>query len=496
MKRLLLFLSTILTIIAAQAQTPYLKTGDIVSIHYGYWEQTSWYPENVYEYRTNYMEASNSGIKMVPYATDDCLWELTVENNVYAFKDLTTGKYLKIKDEISQESALILADNASAFYFTDMGGEKGKYMFGQLYYNTVTPWGSPIALLMSQYQDIFMVAGWNPSDLYIEKWEQKGAGQPTGHFNPSKIEFTYAANSDAAAAQARDVSFMIEATTESYYQCVRRDEALLRRSTSDVDESQIRITNVYWESDSIKKGKESYLNVDKYVAQADESRMLMTLSEPVTPTQTSQWQFTITPTGKSPMGLKDNFNGLARWIDYADNVVVEYTSGDGAPQKAKMRVVRKAYHEKDLPTLTFSINPVTYTFTKEEESKVFDVVATHQHGTAIFNVDSQIVDTTFTLRPEKIALTAKNFELTDDADWLTAERHGDYKILVNATENNTNTKRSATLTGTLHPQQGRDHQPVSFSILLHQRGEHGRGEEPQPGSFHGPGQVRCFSGCR
>ena len=473
MKRLLLILSAIFSLVGVQAQTPYLETGDIVSIHYGYWEQTSWWPENVYEYRTNYMEASNLGIKMVPYATDDCLWELTVENNAYAFKDLTTGKYLKIKDEISQESALILADNASAFYFTDMGGEKGKYMFGQLYYNTVTPWGSPIALLMSQYQDIFMVAGWNPSDLYIEKWEQKGAGKPTGHFNPSKIEFTYAADSDAAAAQARDVSFMIEATTESYYQCVRRDEALLRRSTSDVDESQIRITNVYWESDSINKGKESYLNVDKYVAHADESRMLMTLGEPVTPTQTSQWQFTITPIGKSPMGLKDNFNGLARWIDYADDVVVEYTSGDGVPQKAKMRVVRKAYHEKDLPTLTFSINPVTYTFTKEEESKVFDVVATHQHGRAIFNVDSQIVDTTFTLRPEKIALTNANLALTDDADWLSAERHGDYKIRVNAKANESASKRTATLTGTLHPQQGGDHSSVSFTIPLYQRGEHG-----------------------
>ena len=476
MKRLLLFLSTILTIIAAQAQTPYLKTGDIVSIHYGYWEQTSWYPENVYEYRTNYMEASNSGIKMVPYATDDCLWELTVENNVYAFKDLTTGKYLKIKDEISQESALILADNASAFYFTDMGGEKGKYMFGQLYYNTVTPWGSQIALLMSQYQDIFMVAGWNPSDLYIEKWEQKGAGKPTGHFNPSKIEFTYAADSDAAAAQARDVSFMIEATTESYYKCIRRpDEALLRRSTGDVDESQIRITNIYWQSDSVSKSSSvSKLDKNNYVnCPETHGREVLSRSEYTYNEQDKKWQFTITPVGASPMGLKDKLGTQTRWIDYADNVVVEYTYGGGETQTAEMRVVRKAYHEKDLPTLTFSINPVTYTFTKEEESKVFDVVATHQHGRAIFNVDSQIVDTTFTLRPEKIALTAENFELTDDTDWLTAERYGDYKIRVTATENNTNTKRSATLTGTLHPQQGEDHSSVSFTIPLYQRGEHG-----------------------
>ena len=472
MKRLLIILSAIFSLVGVQAQT--LKTGDIVSISFKYypWGQTL-------DYYT-YMEASTSGILSKTYATDDCLWELEVSttNNgyQYAFKDLTTGKYLAVNYTGSNQEALKLSEKdaqGTLFSFTEKEGVVGQYMLGELYYNTVTSWGQAMPLWISEYGGTFMVANWNAYDFYIEKWEQKGAGQPTGHFNPSKIEFTYAADSDAAAAQARDVSFMIEATTESYYQCVRRDEALLRRSTSDVDESQIRITNVYWESDSINKGKESYLNVDKYVAHADESRTLMTLSEPVTPTQTSQWQFTITPTGKSPMGLKDNFNGLARWIDYADDVVVEYTSGDGVPQKAKMRVVRKAYHEKDLPTLTFSINPVTYTFTKEEESKVFDVVATHQHGRAIFNVDSQIVDTTFTLRPEKIALTNANLALTDDTDWLIAERYGDYKIRVTATENNTNTKRSATLTGTLHPQQGGDHSSVSFTIPLYQRGEHG-----------------------
>ena len=465
MKRLLIILSAIFSFAGMQAQA--LKTGDVVSISF---KNTPW---NTFDYYT-YMEASTSGILSKTYATDDCLWELTVNNNQYAFRDLTTGKYLAIHNTGSNQESLILSNQATLFSFTDKGSVEGKYMYGQLYYNTVTHWGAAVSLMVSEYGGTFLVAGWNAYDLYIEKWEQKGAGQPTGHFSPSKIEFTYAADEDAAAKQARDVTFMIEASTESYYQCVpRQDEALLRRSTGNVDENQIQIQGIYWESDSINKGLVSNLDVRKYVVHADVSRTLMTLSDPVTPTATRQWQFIITPVGKSPMGLKDKLGTQTRWIDYADNVVVEYTYGGGAPQKARMRVVRKAYHEEDLPTLVFSINPATYTFTQEAESKVFDVVATHQHGRAIFNVDSQIVDTAFTLRPEKIALTNANLALTDDTDWLTAERYGDYKIRVTATENNTNTKRSATLTGTLHPQQGGDHSSVSFTIPLYQRGEHG-----------------------
>ena len=479
MKRLLLIISAILSLATLQAQTPYLETGDIVTIHVGYWEQTAWFPEHVYEYRTKYMEASTSGIKMVPYATDNCLWELTVENNAYAFKDLTTGKHLRIKDVISQESALILADNASAFYFTDKGSQTGEYMYGQLYYNTVTPWGSPISLLMSQYDDIFMVAGWNPSDLYIEKWEKKGNDNPTGHFSPSKIEFTYAKDKEEAAEQARDVTFMIEATTESYYQCIRRqDEALLRRTTNNVAGEDVEIVDIYWASDSINKVKESNLDVSKYVAYQDANRTLMTISEHTN--QDGQWQFTITPVGASPMGLKQKIYeetvngttvGIDRWVDYADRVVVEYQYGESEPQKAHMRVVRKSYREEELPTLTFSINPLTYTFTPNEESKVFTVIATHQHGHAIYNVDNQIIDTTFTVRSEKIDLTNENLKLTSDKEWLTADRYNDSKdkIIVTAAKNETGEKRYATLTGTLNPQQSGDHVPVDFTIPLEQR---------------------------
>ena len=322
MKRLLLIISAILGITTAQAQ--YLKTGDIVSISF---KNTPWSTLN---YHT-YMQASNSGILSTTVVNDDCLWELTIENNTYAFKDLTTGKYLRINNTGSNQESLQLANEAdarSAFSFTDKGGENGKYMYGQLYYNTITHWGASVSLMVSEYGGTFLVAGWNAYDLYIEKWEKKGAGKPTGHFNPSKIEFSYVGDQEGENEKdddPRTVQFIIEATTDSYYQCSTRpyEEPYLRRSTGNVDMSDIQVTNVYWQSDSINKGTFSNLDVSKYVAHQDENRPLMTLSNPVTPTQASQWQFTITPVGLSPMGLKDKLGTLERWIDYADNVVVE-----------------------------------------------------------------------------------------------------------------------------------------------------------------------------
>ena len=483
MKRLLIILSAIFSFASMQAQT--LKTGDIVSISFKYypWGQTL-------DYYT-YMEASTSGILSKTYATDDCLWELEVSTNnngyQYAFKDLTTGKYLAVNYTGSNQEALKLSEKGAQgtlFSFTEKEGVVGQYMLGELYYNTVTSWGQAMPLWISEYGGTFMVANWNAYDFYIEKWEQKGAGKPTGHFNPSKIEFSYIGDQEGENEKDDDphpVTFMIEATTESYYQCIRRpDEALLRHTTNDVAGGDVKIVAIYWESDSIEKGKLSILDVSKYIAHQDENnRTLMTISEP-TGGQDGKWQFTITPEGASPMGLKQkiyqeqvggNTVGIDTWVDYADRVVVEYQYGKSEPQKAHMRVVRKAYHQAELPSLTFSINPLTYTFTPEQESEVFTVIATHQHGEAIYNVDNQIIDTTFSVRPEKIALTDANLTLTPSAGWLSANRYNDTddKIIVTAAKNETGAKRYATLTGTLSPQQSGDHVPVDFTIPLEQR---------------------------
>ena len=356
MKRLLIILSAIFSFAGMQAQ--YLNNGDVVSISF---------LANDARY---YLEASRNGILTQTYPTDDCLWVLGVDQNGnYTLQDLTTGRYLFVNFIDPSNSQLILAQEPTAFSFNNQGSVANQYMYGHLYYSLYyQPWWTTISMYIDSEWGgsgpYFTSHSWTNNSIYIEKWEQKGAGKPTGHFNPFKIEFTYAKDEAEAEAQARDVTFMIEATTESYYQCVpRQDEALLRRSTGDIVESQIQITNVYWAS---SKDKSSNLDVSKYVAHQDRNRPLMTLSNPATPTQASQWQFTITPVGPSPMGLKDKLGTLERWIDYADNVVVEYTYGGGTTQKAEMRVVRKAYHEEELPTISFSINPVTYTFSKED----------------------------------------------------------------------------------------------------------------------------------
>ena len=481
MKRLLLILSTIFSLaMSMQAQTSYLENGDIVTISC---TSAPWQGGELGFHR--YMEASTSGILSVDNVTDNCLWQLIINNNQYGFKDLTTNKYLAIHNTGSNQEALILSDQATLFSFTDKGSLEGKYMYGQLYYNTVTHWGQAMPLLVTEYGGTFLVAGWNAYDLYIEKWELKGAGKPTGHFNPSKIEFTYAADSDAAAAQARDVSFMIEATTESYYQCVPRpDEALLRRTTGNVNANDVRILNVYWESTGKEKGQSSVLDKSKYTQYTQnkvENRELLSITHTA-----DAKDFTITPMGASPMDLqqliyKEQQNGqtvgVEQWVDYADNVVVEYQYGSSEPQDAKMRVVRKSYREEELPALTFSINPLTYNFNPAGESKVFDVKAMHQHGKVIYNVDDQVIKTTYeneTL-PQEVDLKKANITysfINNNVDnWLTYEVYSSNQIRVTASSNEGEgkVKRSDTLVVTMTPQNHSDHTPVSFSIPLDQR---------------------------
>ena len=483
MKRLLLIISAILSFATLQAQ--YLQTGDIVSISF---KDTPWQTFNYY----TYLEASSSGILSTNVVNDNCLWELTVDekNNTYTFKDLTTGKYLRIDNTGSNQEALVLIaspDARSAFSMTIKDGEEGKYMKGVLYYNTVTHWGAQVQLMMSEYGGTFLVAGWNAYDLYIEKWEQKGAGSPTGHFNPSKIEFTYAKDDATANAQATNVEFMIEATTESYYQCVTRDEALLRRSTGNVDGKDIKINNIYWQSTG---DKESDLDVRKYVAHQDANRTLMTLSDPVTQSE-GKWQFSITLEGASPMGLKDTLGRLERWIDYADNVIVEFTYGNSTKvQRAEMRVVRKSYHREELPTITYSINPLTYTFSIEEETKQFDVTLTHQHGSVIYNVDHQAIDSSMTYNPVHVNLRDFDEKFTEadgwektyrfqsnpanlSSHWLTVNDslfQSEGNLYVTAGKNETKLKRSDTLIVTLNKTKGEHQHAESFKIPLSQRG--------------------------
>ena len=493
MKRLVLIISAIFSLAAVQAQT-YLKNGDVVSI--------SFIANNLHYY----LEASGNGILTKTYPTDDCLWELGItKNGQYTLRDLSTGRYLswKFTDPSNSQMLLVNTDNPSAFSFENKNSVQDNYMHGYLYFSEYySPWWTTVAMYIDGEWGgsgpYFTTHNWHNYELYIEKWEQKGAGSPTGHFNPSKIEFSYVGDQEGDAEtddDPRNVEFMIEATTESYYQCVNRpEEALLRRSTGDVEGSQIKIKRIYWASDINKNSLVSKLDTSKYKDCTEENgRVIMRMTQP-TNSVDGKWQFSITPVDASPMGLKDKLGTLERWIDYADNVVVEFTYGNSSElQTAQMRVVRKSYHEEQLPALSFSINPVTYTFSKEAETKQFDVELIHQHGTVIYNVGNQAIKTVYTydsvhvnLRDFDERFTAadgwqKTYQFHSNpanpsSHWLTVNNEEFQKkgnLYITAKANNTDLKRSDTLIVTLNKTKGEHQHAESFKIPLSQRGVEG-----------------------
>ena len=123
MKRILLILSTIFSLVSIQAQT-YLNDGDYVTISF---------VANDFRY---YLEASGDGILTKSYATDDCLWRLGVtQTGNYTLQDLTTERYLYGNFSDPSSSNYSLASQGTVFSFTDQGSVAGKYMYGHLYYS-------------------------------------------------------------------------------------------------------------------------------------------------------------------------------------------------------------------------------------------------------------------------------------------------------------------------------------------------------------------------
>ena len=470
MKKLILFAVVFFACLGAQAQ---LSNSDYVTIR-----MTKEWGNSV----SKYLKASNAGVQPATHVSDTCLFQLEIVNGDYRFRNVLTGLYLKVRDANTNTSPLVLSDgaNASLFKLTKTGGEQGKYMSGQLYYNGMA-WGQTIALYLG---DQFGVAQWYQNfEFCIERWEQKGdGGSASSHFNPNKVVFEYAGDDAPANGTAQDVKFVLDASSQSYFECVCREEMLIGKQTNAMDPSKVTNVKLYWLSTGNQKGNLSQLVRSDFTATAETAdRTLMTLSG--ASKVGNDWQFSITPNGKSPMGLKqreyeENVGGttvgVEKWVDHVDDVIAEYTY-DGTTYRDTMRVVRKSYHEEQLPTLTFTINPVTYTFKQAGETKDFSVVATHQHGKAIYNSDNQMEgDPVYEegYKPAPVKFTTTNLTLNLSDDWggqLTATINGDHGIMVTANANNTNTLRLADLTGTLCPVKETSHPCDSFTITLRQR---------------------------
>lgn len=488
MKRLVLIISAILSLVALQAQVSdgYLTNEDYVTISVLVDENGD---------KRYYLAASLSGVYTTEDVNDDCLWQLGViqTNGAYSYtlNNITTARYLAITENAQSPSYQLQANPCTLSFTRTNDGAKNKpgiCSYGQLYYRFYySQWYSWVSVYLAQVGwwpfQFGLSANSNIVDVHIEKWEKHGAdGGSTAHFTPAKVEYTYAEDDAAATAQQTTIDFVLESSTETYYECINRpNEMLLGRQTEGVDPTGVTDVKVYWASSS---GKVSNLDATKFEnCQETNGRALMTLSESITKKvgTNDTWQFTITPNGASPMGLQqylfaeDGVQGILRYVDYIDNVVVEYKY-KGQVNTQTMRIVRKSYHREDLPSLTFSINPVTYTFRKDAEEVNFNVVPVHQHGSVLYNVDKQVIEAEYTVKPIEIKLTDPNWSLSfafdgNGSEWLTAQNNGDYKIKVNANTNGSVNKRSSILTCTFtnntdpeHPHSG------TFTIPLHQRG--------------------------
>ena len=490
MKRLVLIIFAILSLVALQAQTPitdgYLTDKDIVSISVEI-------NENVLN--RYYLEASADGILTQSYATANCLWELGIsENNGayhYTLKDLTSDKYIYIDATDPSNPTYSLQNTATTFTLEREAGAQGTYETGKLYYRFYyNPWNSWQTVYFAQggwWPFRFTLSTGNIVTVQIEKWNKEGADTPGGGFYPETLIFPYASNDSEAQTQKQKVTFTIPETAVVSYQCVNRPDEIIGGGQNNVDEGDITDFHLYWESSNTTTSEIKQSNYytpnpsDRYVL-PDEGTDVLTLTEGASAGTNKTHTFTITPVGKSPMNLRTNTNNRIQWVNYADRVVAEYKY-KGNTVKQTMRVVRDSYHEEPLPPLTFHVNPTMFTFGAKKETVNITVVPIHQHGSVIYDVNQNVFKTEYEEHtpayPELLSLTSPTdgWVITTDngADWLEHTMNGN-TITITAQELGDGQDRTATFTGTFKREKadgtGHDHEE-SFTIQLAQRSDAG-----------------------
>ena len=435
-----------------------------------------------------YMSASNNGLGISDVATDDCLWEIHLPEQSdtadIMLKDVSTGYYLQIdlEDENNPWGKVytVLTDSVAAtrFRFYEQkdtvygkSWEEGKYRYGRLYCKQTWQYGVVNMYIGNTWDGgrSFGANTWTETSIYLEKWEKKG--DPVGYFAPSKIEFTYDKEKTAGVPQSpakQEVQFYFPTEVASYWECINRpDEIKLKRENTAVDFSGVEPT-IYWASNGESV---SWINRTDFVNEPDDREVLEIVNK-------GNAAFTVQTVGDIVWDLKWNGYGTDQWVDYADNVVAEYEY-NGKTYTSSMRVVRKSYHKEEMPPLVFSINPVTYTFAKEKETKPFAITISHQHGEVIYNMDHQAIRTNYEEGPDIIPLNDQNWTLswnTPIPNWLSIGNVTERNVAVTTEANGTGTKRSYVLEGTFRRKtddaSGHEHSGT-FEIPVHQRGVEG-----------------------
>ena len=511
MKKLLLIITLFISL-AAQAQTysPFLKSGDTITIRQG----------------ENYLAATSNGLQRYTIANDNCLWQITITKGTttigssayyYTLQNIATQQYIEINAGYwsGAYANIRLGSSAATFYLNRKAGENDNYSQGGLLYRYVRNNNRTYDFYLTYSSGWKMQQG-TTADLYLEKWTKKEVQVIDGYFTPRKHEFSLAKTDEEAQEQVLgNVRYVFDLRDSAYLYCKNRPTAPKLQQTLDVKTdlnilkaAPYNITPTFkWESTD---NANSQLNPTNFAATDNETTrpLLSVTSTGNISSDGLAYELSITPVGPSPKGLKNPLRGDAEdliWVDYVDRLVATCTY-KGKEYTSTMRVVRKSYHNEELPQFEFTLSPSTYTFTATDNlTQYFTINCTHQHGEVWYNIDEQKVDIETSYGPYSIKsegtrddlsgqtltstfndpnqakttitvdLALKELNSENPATWLSFTAINGNTITLKADPNNANnsTYRQARLVGTVtYTTEGHSHSG-SFSRIIAQRSNSG-----------------------
>ena len=418
MKKLLFIFATILIAISAQAQdSEYsknrLRKGDTVTLCRLNNDTRSYLTVN-----------DNGGIVMHNEPNDNSLWILHEcsynqqnwgDQNQYALQHCETRKYFHINITkkgnkytvnlgLSDETASVLHHNNPKDINPD-----GQYEEGRIHY-------------YFDSKDFYFVIKNNAwtfeqttnQTLQIEKWTTYHETKFNTYFSPENYDFRLAKNDEEAQNQAKQIRFVFDLVDESYLGCKNNSttKKLLVKSESETNLTVLQSKGIVPTFTWTSSGNDiSTPNRADYVQPAEsEIRAMMQLSGTGEGGQYKisednlAWEVRITPKGASPMGLmKKNYNNVQSYTNYVDYLEAKWSYGN-KDYSATARIVRKSYRVEDLPIFEFTSNPSTFTFSGVGGSQTFKIHGYHQHGTAYYDVDGNLVEKNYTYDPVKMPL--------------------------------------------------------------------------------------------
>ena len=521
MKKLLFIFATILTVASVQAQqqdrTEYFTEGDTVTICRVNGNTRTYLIVNDRNEIASHDEPNDNALWVISHGTYQTFnWG---DQDQYNFKHLKTGKYLHAnitKRGNNYTTKLQLGDNASMFIENNPDGVSDVYTnVSEMHYNFPNGNSTVSFHLTVDNKGAWSVKQNSATNLQIEKWTTYHETKFNAYFSPENYDFRLAKNDEEAQNQAKQIRFVFDLVDESYLGCKNNSttKKLFLQSESETNltalENKGIVPTFTWTSSG---NATSTLNLEGYAQTAESAdRAMMQLSgtgeggKYQISEDNLAWEVRITPMGASPMGLmKKNYNNVLSYTNYVDYLEAKWSYGN-KDYSATARIVRKSYRVEELPLFEFTSNPSTYTFaganndqtTDNELQQEFKIHGYHQHGTAYYDVDNNLVEKHITYGPAgkpvkiplikdvgkldySIKLQSKNGDnwVDDNPTWLSySVNGGDTTITVTATQNN-GTYRQARLVGTVSAFQNKEGTEVhehsgEFVIPINQRSSSG-----------------------